>query len=350
MLGPPAAGQGGVLRGSVHLDRRPALRADGGARPVHRRPAPAAAAACSPTRGLPHPLCCHPYDLCTILIAEELGARAHGRRPARRSTRRSTSRRDVAWVGYANDALRARSSPRCIGALRASRTAAADDPLTAVRVRTLDELRRAGDAERFAPARESLRARRELARGVLDRTRRVVARAPGRLDVMGGIADYSGSLVLAAAARSARRPPSLQPTRASLDRDRVAARRRDVRAFSHAARRARAGRAARRPTRSPRGSRARPASGGRRTSIGVVHACLVRRDVDDVARRGGFRLLIESDVPEGKGVSSSAALEVACLAAIAARYGVELTARRSRRRASGRRTTSPARRAGSWTR
>ena len=24
-------------------------------------------------RGLPHPLCCHPYDLCTILIAEELG-------------------------------------------------------------------------------------------------------------------------------------------------------------------------------------------------------------------------------------------------------------------------------------
>jgi L-arabinokinase len=35
-------------------------------------------------------------------------------------------------------------------------------------------------------------------------------------------------------------------------------------------------------------------------------------------------MLIRSDVPEGKGVSSSAALEVASLAAIAARYGVEM--------------------------
>ena len=35
-------------------------------------------------------------------------------------------------------------------------------------------------------------------------------------------------------------------------------------------------------------------------------------------------MLILSDVPEGKGVSSSAALEVASLAAVAARYGVEM--------------------------
>jgi len=59
--------------------------------------------------------------------------------------------------------------------------------------------------------------------------------------------------------------------------------------------------------------------------IGVAHACLVRRDVAEVVRRGGFRMLIESEVPEGKGVSSSAALEVACLAVIAARYGVEMS-------------------------
>jgi L-arabinokinase len=59
--------------------------------------------------------------------------------------------------------------------------------------------------------------------------------------------------------------------------------------------------------------------------IGVTHACLIRRGVADVERRGGFVLLIESDVPSGKGVSSSAALEVACLSVIAARYDVEMT-------------------------
>jgi L-arabinokinase len=58
--------------------------------------------------------------------------------------------------------------------------------------------------------------------------------------------------------------------------------------------------------------------------IGVAHACLVRGDAMQAASVGGFRLLIESSVPEGKGVSSSAALEVACLAAIAARYRVTL--------------------------
>jgi galactokinase len=55
-----------------------------------------------------------------------------------------------------------------------------------------------------------------------------------------------------------------------------------------------------------------------------VHACLVRRGEEARASAGGFRMLILSDVPEGKGVSSSAALEVACLAAIAARYDVEM--------------------------
>ena len=58
--------------------------------------------------------------------------------------------------------------------------------------------------------------------------------------------------------------------------------------------------------------------------VGVAHACLVQRGAS-VSDRNGFRLLIESRVPEGKGVSSSAALEVACLSVIAARYGVELS-------------------------
>jgi L-arabinokinase len=59
--------------------------------------------------------------------------------------------------------------------------------------------------------------------------------------------------------------------------------------------------------------------------IGVAHACLVARGAGDAPDAGGFRLLVESTVPEGKGVSSSAALEVACLSVISARYGLDMT-------------------------
>ena len=61
-------------------------------------------------RGMPHPLCCHPYDLCTVLIAEELGlsitdgAGAVIDAPLDLET-------DVTWVGYANDRLRQRVEP-----------------------------------------------------------------------------------------------------------------------------------------------------------------------------------------------------------------------------------------------
>lgn len=46
----------------------------------------------------------------------------------------------------------------------------------------------------------------------------------------------------------------------------------------------------------------------------------------DVQHRG-VSLLVSSAVPEGKGVSSSAAVEVATMAAVAAAYGVELDGR-----------------------
>ncbi|MES2177005.1 MAG: inositol monophosphatase [Gemmatimonadota bacterium] len=68
-------------------------------------------------RGMPHPLCCHPYDLCAVLIAEELGlivTDAHGNPLDATMDLES----DVSWVGYANDALRARVEP----ALRAALT------------------------------------------------------------------------------------------------------------------------------------------------------------------------------------------------------------------------------------
>jgi galactokinase len=56
--------------------------------------------------------------------------------------------------------------------------------------------------------------------------------------------------------------------------------------------------------------------------IGVVQYCLHRASSDRVH---GLRLVIESTVPEGKGVSSSAALEVATMAVVAASYGLALT-------------------------
>ena len=70
-----------------------------------------------------------------------------------------------------------------------------------MRTRTLDELRRSPDLEHFAPALRRLEAMRDSSDSMLrdffasDATV-YVARAPGRLDVMGGIADYSGALVL----------------------------------------------------------------------------------------------------------------------------------------------------------
>ena len=55
--------------------------------------------------------------------------------------------------------------------------------------------------------------------------------------------------------------------------------------------------------------------------VGSVYRCLTS---NGVVPAHGLRLLITSDVPEGKGVSSSAALEVATMAAAATCYGLAL--------------------------
>ena len=150
-----------------------------------------------------------------------------------------------------------------------------------------------------------------------------VASAPGRLDVMGGIADYSGALVLqlpldrhTTAMLQLQDEPSLdvvsirggQPFYASIRLD----------AFLHS------------PACAPEklAELFSPGTSGHWASyvFGVAHACLVRNAprVRDATR--GFRMLIDSEVPEGKGVSSSAALEVSSLAAISAAYGAGLDA------------------------
>jgi hypothetical protein len=68
-------------------------------------------------RGLPPGLCCHPYDLCTALIAEEAGVvlRDPGGGPIDAPFDVAA---DVGWVGYANERLAARVEPVLHSALR----------------------------------------------------------------------------------------------------------------------------------------------------------------------------------------------------------------------------------------
>lgn len=61
-------------------------------------------------RGLRLGLCCHPYDLCTELIARELGVIITDERGDRLNARLAVEP-DVAWAGYANKDIRAEIEP-----------------------------------------------------------------------------------------------------------------------------------------------------------------------------------------------------------------------------------------------
>ena len=63
------------------------------------------------------PLCCHPYDLCTALIACEAGVIITDPSGAALDAPLDLTT-DVAWVGYANEALRRAIEPVLQGALR----------------------------------------------------------------------------------------------------------------------------------------------------------------------------------------------------------------------------------------
>ena len=151
-----------------------------------------------------------------------------------------------------------------------------------------------------------------------------LTRAPGRLDVMGGIADYSGALVLEmpiAAATWVAAQPSDEPE-VVIESD-------DIRALGGEAtvtiplaeivpelpltyERAHA-----LLTADPRRAWAAYAAG----ALVVLHAELGK------PLRHGLRLLVWSEVPVGKGLSSSAALEVATLEAVAPLVGATLNDR-----------------------
>jgi hypothetical protein len=68
-------------------------------------------------RGLPAGLCCHPYDLCTALIAEEAGVILTDSSGAPADAPFDAVA-DVAWVGYANERVRTAVEPVLQDALR----------------------------------------------------------------------------------------------------------------------------------------------------------------------------------------------------------------------------------------
>ena len=150
----------------------------------------------------------------------------------------------------------------------------------------------------------------------------VISRAPGRLDVMGGIADYSGSLVLQrpiaeatfVAVQRIDRPlleiVSLGRTPCTIPLAALAPGGEPV--GYETAQRMFADTPVRQPSVAPHWVS---------YAAGVVVVLARERAMPLTA---GARIVISSQVPEGKGVSSSAAIETACMQAAATAFGVGL--------------------------
>lgn len=139
----------------------------------------------------------------------------------------------------------------------------------------------------------------------------VVARAPGRLDVMGGISDYSGGLCLewpleCATYCAIQRTPGNLIEVHSADGQRSGFTER-VQIQAH--------------TLSPANL---PATAEKRWARYVLGVFVILMRDAGLAPATGARIFISSTVPLGAGLASSAALEVAAMTAIAAAYGAEL--------------------------
>ncbi len=151
-----------------------------------------------------------------------------------------------------------------------------------------------------------------------------VTRAPGRLDLMGGIGDYSGSLVLElpiaeAAFVALQRDASRKIRIVSLTNDgtRKSAFEMSLDEFEREGLPIGYGEALKRFQ----------SDATRHWAAYVAGAFLVLMRERGVRFTEGARILLASNVPEGKGVSSSAAIEVAAMSAVTAAFGVELAPR-----------------------
>jgi L-arabinokinase len=179
----------------------------------------------------------------------------------------------------------------------------------------------AGELEAFG---DRLRADALFERGA----ELTVSRAPGRLDVMGGIADYSGSLVLQrpiaeatfAAVQRVDRPVlevvSLGRQPCTIGLDTLAPGGEPVHYATARQLFADRGQAA---------SSEMPAAPHWVSYVAGVFLVLARERGLSLA--SGARIVVSSQVPEGKGVSSSAALETASMHAAATAFGIGLEPR-----------------------
>jgi len=149
----------------------------------------------------------------------------------------------------------------------------------------------------------------------------VVARAPGRLDVMGGIADYSGSLVLELPIREATFV-ALQPnpfrtlsiiTTSHDGRESFFDLSLESLEENHG-----------QPVKYEIARSLFQQDPSQSWAAYVAGVFLVLMRERGVVFKTGARILVDSQVPEGKGVSSSAALEVATMSAVAAGFEIAL--------------------------
>lgn len=136
-----------------------------------------------------------------------------------------------------------------------------------------------------------------------------IARSPGRLDVMGGIADYSGSLVL--------QLPIAESTIAAVQLNDS-----DVISIASIDRESNELQEFELPTNLADAPDFRGQWYGYVAGVFII----LNRELKFQFDRGAS-ILISSDVPIGKGVSSSAALEVSVMTAVCAACGIELDAR-----------------------
>jgi L-arabinokinase len=171
----------------------------------------------------------------------------------------------------------------------------------------------------------------------------VIARAPGRLDLMGGIADYSGALVLQWPIAEAMVAAAQVVDTGEIEIVSVSdeATRRFTMPISDLFANGAPieyGEAAAYFRRDPDHHWAAYAAGTLLTLLKLEpsplaplpnsHVPRLGQGNSSVARGEGLRLLLVSNVPEGKGVSSSAAIEVASMIAIAAALGIDIEPRK----------------------
>ena len=135
----------------------------------------------------------------------------------------------------------------------------------------------------------------------------IVARAPGRLDVMGGIADYSGSLVLQfpiAEGTFAAIQLTDQPAIKIVSGERKYTSNLEPIPYGQA--------------------RALFAGSEDHWASYIIGVFLVLMHEREVSFSRGASIVISSNIPEGKGVASSAALEVAVMQAVSTAFEIKL--------------------------